>query len=58
MLSLPTYSIIPINSNALSPKSFKIAFRGYVLLTGRIVGEGSGKAFLESDMFREAFLGI
>jgi branched-chain amino acid transport system ATP-binding protein len=32
--------------------------RGYVLQTGRIVGEGTGKELLESDMFREAFLGI
>ncbi|MEJ2219598.1 MAG: hypothetical protein P8X80_02180 [Desulfobacterales bacterium] len=35
-----------------------LADRGYVLQTGRIVGEGSGKALLESDMFREDFLGI
>lgn len=39
-------------------EALDLADRGYVLQTGRIVGEGSGKALLESDMFREAFLGI
>jgi hypothetical protein len=29
-----------------------------VLQTGRIVGEGSGRALLDSDLFRKAFLGI
>jgi len=29
-----------------------------VLQTGKIVGEGSGRELLESDIFREAFLGI
>jgi branched-chain amino acid transport system ATP-binding protein len=32
--------------------------RGYILQTGRIVGEGTGKELLESDMIRKAFLGI
>jgi branched-chain amino acid transport system ATP-binding protein len=39
-------------------EALDLADRGYVLQTGRIVGEGSGKVLLESDMFREAFLGI
>ena len=39
-------------------EALDLADRGYVLQTGRIVGVGSGKALLESDMFREAFLGI
>ena len=39
-------------------EALDLADRGYVLQTGRIVGEGSGKALLESDIFREAFLGI
>lgn len=39
-------------------EALDLADRGYVLQTGRIVGEGSGEALLESDMFREAFLGI
>jgi branched-chain amino acid transport system ATP-binding protein len=39
-------------------EALDLADRGYVLQTGRIVGEGSGKALLESDMFREAFLGV
>ena len=39
-------------------EALDLADRGYVLQTGRIVGEGSGKALLESDLFREAFLGI
>ena len=39
-------------------EALDLADRGYVLQTGRIVGEGSGEVLLESDMFREAFLGI
>lgn len=39
-------------------EALDLADRAYVLQTGRIVGEGSGRQLLESDMFREAFLGI
>jgi branched-chain amino acid transport system ATP-binding protein len=39
-------------------EALDLADRGYVLQTGRIVGEGSGKDLLASDMFRQAFLGI
>jgi len=39
-------------------EALDLADRAYVLQTGRIVGEGSGSQLLESDMFREAFLGI
>ncbi len=39
-------------------EALDLAERGYVLQTGRIVGQGSGKELLESDMFRTAFLGI
>jgi branched-chain amino acid transport system ATP-binding protein len=39
-------------------EALDLADRGYVLQTGRIVGRGSGRELLESDMFREAFLGI
>jgi branched-chain amino acid transport system ATP-binding protein len=39
-------------------EALDLADRAYVLQTGRIVGEGSGHELLESDMFREAFLGI
>ncbi len=39
-------------------EALDLAERGYVLQTGRIVGQGAGKELLESDMFREAFLGI
>jgi branched-chain amino acid transport system ATP-binding protein len=39
-------------------EALDLADRGYVLQTGRIVGEGSGKELLDSDMFRKAFLGI
>ena len=35
-----------------------LANRGYVLQTGRIVAEGTGKELLESDLFKTAFLGI
>jgi len=39
-------------------EALDLADRGYVLQTGRIVGQGSGRELLESNMFREAFLGI
>ncbi len=39
-------------------EALDLADRGYVLQTGRIVSEGSGKELLESDIFRQAFLGI
>ena len=39
-------------------EALDLSDRGYVLQTGRIVGEGSGNELLESDMFRQAFLGI
>ena len=39
-------------------EALDLSDRGYVLQTGKIVGEGSGTELLESDMFREAFLGI
>jgi branched-chain amino acid transport system ATP-binding protein len=39
-------------------EALDLADRGYVLQTGRIVGQGSGQELLESDIFREAFLGI
>jgi branched-chain amino acid transport system ATP-binding protein len=39
-------------------EALDLAERGYVLQTGRIVAEGTGKELLESDMFRTAFLGI
>lgn len=39
-------------------EALDLSDRGYVLQTGRIVGEGSGAELLESDMFRQAFLGI
>ena len=39
-------------------EALDLADRGYVLQTGKIVSEGSGRELLESDIFREAFLGI
>jgi branched-chain amino acid transport system ATP-binding protein len=39
-------------------EALDLADRGYVLQTGRIVGQGSGQELLESNMFREVFLGI
>ena len=39
-------------------EALDLADRGYVLQTGRIVAQGSGQELLESDIFREAFLGI
>jgi branched-chain amino acid transport system ATP-binding protein len=39
-------------------EALDLADRGYVIQTGRIVGEGSGKQLLASDQVRQAFLGI
>jgi branched-chain amino acid transport system ATP-binding protein len=39
-------------------EALDLADQGYVLQTGRIISQGSGKELLESDIFRKAFLGI
>jgi branched-chain amino acid transport system ATP-binding protein len=39
-------------------EALDLADRGYVIQTGRIVGEGGGRELLASDQFRQAFLGI
>jgi branched-chain amino acid transport system ATP-binding protein len=39
-------------------EALDLSDRGYVIRTGRMVNEGSGKALLASDTFRQAFLGI
>ena len=39
-------------------EALDLADRGYVIQTGRIVGEGGGKELLASATFRQAFLGI
>jgi branched-chain amino acid transport system ATP-binding protein len=39
-------------------EALDLADRGYVLQTGRIVEEGTGKELLRSDRFRSAFLGV
>ncbi|UCF93625.1 MAG: ABC transporter ATP-binding protein [Desulfobacterales bacterium] len=49
-------SILLVEQNVR--EALDLADRGYVLQTGRIVGEGSGRELLASDMFRKAFLGI
>ena len=49
-------SILLVEQNVR--EALELAERGYVLQTGRIVGEGAGKELLASDQFRQAFLGI
>jgi branched-chain amino acid transport system ATP-binding protein len=39
-------------------EALEIAHRGYVIQSGKIVAEGSGKELLESDLIRRAYLGI
>ncbi len=39
-------------------EALDLADRGYVIQTGRIVGEGGGKELLASATFRQAYLGI
>ena len=49
-------SILLVEQNVR--EALDLADRGYVLQTGRVVEQGEGKALLESDRFRQAFLGI
>ena len=49
-------SILLVEQNVR--EALELAERGYVLQTGRIVGQGSGKELLASDEFKKAFLGI
>ena len=39
-------------------EALDLADRGYILQTGQITGEGTGRELLASDIFRSAFLGI
>jgi branched-chain amino acid transport system ATP-binding protein len=39
-------------------EALELADRGYVLQTGKIVSQGTGKELFQSDLFRTAFLGI
>lgn len=39
-------------------EALELADRAYVLQTGKIITEGTGRELMESDMFRSAFLGI
>jgi branched-chain amino acid transport system ATP-binding protein len=39
-------------------EALDLADRGYVIQTGRIITQGTGKELLEGDLFRTAFLGI
>jgi branched-chain amino acid transport system ATP-binding protein len=39
-------------------EALDLADRGYILQTGRVVAEGTGRELLDSDLIRSAFLGI
>ena len=39
-------------------EALDLADRGYILQTGRVIAEGTGRELLESDVIRSAFLGI
>jgi branched-chain amino acid transport system ATP-binding protein len=47
---------LPISQNA--HEALDLADRGYLIQTGRIVGQGTGRELLANDQFRQAFLGI
>ena len=49
-------TILLIEQNAA--KALKVANRGYVLETGRIVKEGTARALLDSPDVQRAYLGI
>jgi len=39
-------------------EALDLADRGYILQTGKVVAQGTGKELLKNDLFRSAFLGI
>jgi len=39
-------------------EALEMADRGYILQTGKVVSEGTGKQLLDSDFVRQAFLGL
>jgi branched-chain amino acid transport system ATP-binding protein len=47
---------LPVAQN--THEALDLADRGYVIQTGRIVGQETGKELLASDQFHQAFLGI
>jgi branched-chain amino acid transport system ATP-binding protein len=49
-------TVLLVEQNAL--KALGVAARGYVLETGRIVKEGTGKALLDSPDVQRAYLGV
>jgi branched-chain amino acid transport system ATP-binding protein len=49
-------SILIVEQNV--PVTLKIADRAYIIESGHIVGEGAGKALLNSPHIKEAYLGI
>ena len=49
-------TILLVEQNAR--EALDLADRGYILQTGRIVAQGTGKDLLKGSMFRSAFLGI
>jgi branched-chain amino acid transport system ATP-binding protein len=49
-------SILLVEQNVR--EALDLADRGYVLQTGRVVDQGPGQELLNSDRFRQAFLGI
>ena len=49
-------TIVLVEQNAHA--ALAIAERGYVLETGRIVASGDGRALLQDDRVRQAYLGM
>ena len=41
-----------------APAALQLAHRAYVLETGRVVLEGTGRELLGNDMVRQAYLGV
>lgn len=55
-ISMKGVTVLLVEQNV--HEALHIAHRAYVLQTGRIVLEGNGKELLQSDMVRQAYLGM
>lgn len=50
--------MVPLYLSQNVREALDLADRGYILQTGRVIAEGSGNEFFDSDVIRSAFLGI
>jgi branched-chain amino acid transport system ATP-binding protein len=54
--SLVFFAVLLVEQN--TENALELAHRGYVLESGRVVLEGTGKELLANERVREAYLGL